>query len=198
MFGNNLKKMRLKRGFTQKDVAEFLNISPQSISKWENGESLPSIEFLPKLSEMFSCSIDDFFVRVSKEVFSMECIDRFKTFLGFLDCEKDSVGYVDPFEYVRENNEWIDKCYKILDLVLEEKHISSFMLEEKLGCDADGGQKIIDFLLARKAIYSVPDSKFCVVIKEEVDSVRTLVRIAEVFKEMMEGKTLEEIRNKDF
>ena len=38
-----------------------MNISPQSVSKWENGDALPSILFLPKLAECFGCDINDFF-----------------------------------------------------------------------------------------------------------------------------------------
>ena len=49
MFNKNLKRIRLENNLTQKEVADFLHISPQSISKWENGESTTSIDFLPML-----------------------------------------------------------------------------------------------------------------------------------------------------
>lgn len=35
----NLKKYRILKELTQEDVAEFLGITPQSVSKWERGES---------------------------------------------------------------------------------------------------------------------------------------------------------------
>lgn len=38
----NLKKYRILKELTQEDVAEFLGITPQSVSKWERGESYPS------------------------------------------------------------------------------------------------------------------------------------------------------------
>ena len=50
MFNKNLKRIRLENNLTQKEVADFLHISPQSISKWENGESTTSIDFLPMLA----------------------------------------------------------------------------------------------------------------------------------------------------
>lgn len=36
----NLKKFRSKKNLTQEDIAEFLSITPQSVSKWERGGSL--------------------------------------------------------------------------------------------------------------------------------------------------------------
>ncbi len=54
----NLKKYRLLKNLTQEDVAEYLNITPQSVSKWERGESFPDITFLPALANIFETSID--------------------------------------------------------------------------------------------------------------------------------------------
>lgn len=54
----NLKKYRMMKGLTQEDVAGFLNITPQSISKWERGECYPDITFLPALANLFETSID--------------------------------------------------------------------------------------------------------------------------------------------
>ena len=36
----NLKKYRVLKNFTQEDIANYLNITPQSVSKWERGGSL--------------------------------------------------------------------------------------------------------------------------------------------------------------
>ena len=54
----NLKKYRILKNLTQEDVAKFLNITPQSVSKWERGESYPDITFLPALANIFETSID--------------------------------------------------------------------------------------------------------------------------------------------
>ncbi len=43
---------------TQEDVAEFLGITPQSVSKWERGESYPDITLLPALANIFETSVD--------------------------------------------------------------------------------------------------------------------------------------------
>lgn len=54
----NLKKYRTLKNLTQEDVAEYLGITPQSVSKWERGESYPDIAFLPALANIFETSID--------------------------------------------------------------------------------------------------------------------------------------------
>lgn len=54
----NLRKYRMMKNMTQEDVAEYLSITPQSVSKWERGESYPDITFLPALANIFETSID--------------------------------------------------------------------------------------------------------------------------------------------
>ncbi len=54
----NLKIYRMKKNLTQEDVAEFLGITAQSVSKWERGESYPDITFLPALANIFETSVD--------------------------------------------------------------------------------------------------------------------------------------------
>ena len=53
-----LKKYRILKELTQEDVAEFLGITPQSVSKWERGESYPDITLLPALANIFETSVD--------------------------------------------------------------------------------------------------------------------------------------------
>lgn len=54
----NLKRYRALKNLTQEDVAEYLSVTPQSVSKWERGESYPDITFLPALANIFETSID--------------------------------------------------------------------------------------------------------------------------------------------
>lgn len=54
----NLKKYRILKELTQEDVAELLGITPQSVSKWERGESYPDITLLPALANIFETSVD--------------------------------------------------------------------------------------------------------------------------------------------
>ena len=54
----NLKKYRILKNLTQEDIAEYLGITAQSVSKWERGESYPDISFLPALANIFETSVD--------------------------------------------------------------------------------------------------------------------------------------------
>ncbi len=59
---NNLKLYRKQNGFTQEQVAERLGVSRQAVAKWERGESLPDIENVIALSDMYGTTVD-FLVR---------------------------------------------------------------------------------------------------------------------------------------
>lgn len=54
----NLKKFRISKDMTQEEVAEYLQVTPQSVSKWERGDCYPDITFLPGLANIFQTSID--------------------------------------------------------------------------------------------------------------------------------------------
>lgn len=45
--GNSLFNARKKSGFSQEDIAGKLGVSRQTVSKWETGETLPDIRFIP-------------------------------------------------------------------------------------------------------------------------------------------------------
>lgn len=53
-----LRELREKSGYSQEDLAQKLNISRQSISKWELGKSTPDITYFIKLSEIYNLSLD--------------------------------------------------------------------------------------------------------------------------------------------
>ena len=53
--------LRKRRGLTQEVVAEKLGVTPQSISRWENGQSRPDVDMLPKIAAFFDVSVDALF-----------------------------------------------------------------------------------------------------------------------------------------
>lgn len=67
IFQMNFKRLRQRKNISQKAVAEALCIAPQSVSKWERGECLPSLEFLPALARILSCRIAEFFIELATE-----------------------------------------------------------------------------------------------------------------------------------
>lgn len=53
-----LKTLRTKYGYSQKQVADKVGVSPSIISGYETGERTPSTEILLSLSNLFNCSVD--------------------------------------------------------------------------------------------------------------------------------------------
>ena len=58
-FGENLTFLRKSRGLSQEQLAEELDLTRQTISKWELNQSLPDLDFLLQLSDFFQVSTDD-------------------------------------------------------------------------------------------------------------------------------------------
>ncbi|MDE6441417.1 MAG: helix-turn-helix domain-containing protein [Clostridia bacterium] len=58
MFGDNLKKYRTEKGFSQSELAEKLYVSRQCVSKWEKGTTQPDLETLIQISELLGVSTD--------------------------------------------------------------------------------------------------------------------------------------------
>ena len=51
--------LRTQRGLSQLELAERLGVSRQSVSKWETGQSVPDLDKLIKLSDLFGVSVDE-------------------------------------------------------------------------------------------------------------------------------------------
>lgn len=58
-FGEKLKEIRKRFGFTQEELSELINVSRQAITKWERDEGLPDITNLQELSKLFGLTIDN-------------------------------------------------------------------------------------------------------------------------------------------
>lgn len=56
---NNLKDLRNKSKKSQQEVADYLGVSRQAYSHYENGKREPDLETLLKLGEYFECSVDE-------------------------------------------------------------------------------------------------------------------------------------------
>ena len=57
--GQNICRLRTERGLSQGDLADALDVSRQSISKWETDASVPELEKLLRLSGLFQVSLDE-------------------------------------------------------------------------------------------------------------------------------------------
>ena len=58
-FGDNLQNLRKLKKMSQEKLAEKVDVSRQSISKWERGESYPTMNNIMTLCEIFNCNINE-------------------------------------------------------------------------------------------------------------------------------------------
>ena len=54
----NIAELRKSKGLTQEELAVFIGVTKASVSKWENGQSLPDIMLLPQLATYFDVTVD--------------------------------------------------------------------------------------------------------------------------------------------
>ena len=55
--GNIIRELRTERGMTQKQLADKMNISDKTVSKWERGLGCPEVSLLPELSDLLEVDI---------------------------------------------------------------------------------------------------------------------------------------------
>ncbi len=56
--GKTIAALRKEKGWTQSELAEKLQVSDKAVSKWEQDNGMPSVEFFPKMAQIFGVSID--------------------------------------------------------------------------------------------------------------------------------------------
>ncbi len=61
--GERIQTLRIERGLTQERLAEMLEISRQSVSKWELGQAVPDVDKIIRISELFDVSTDTILMR---------------------------------------------------------------------------------------------------------------------------------------
>ena len=84
MFHSNLVQLRKLNHMSQEQLAEKLDVSRQTLSKWETGESLPDIEKCKLLAELFGVTLDDLVRYESSEYFGLGVPPKGKHVFGLV------------------------------------------------------------------------------------------------------------------
>jgi len=114
-FAKKCRELRVKKAVTQEQMANALGLSPQAISKWETGTTLPDIALLPEISVYFGVTLDELFdlsdekhfSRIENMVILQERID---------DCDLD---YARSFLLSRLSRpENAERCLQLLPALL--------------------------------------------------------------------------------
>ena len=68
--GTNIQFYRKQKNMTQEDLAEFMNVSRQTVSKWESDTAFPETDKLITLSDYFGCTLDELIKGSAEENFT--------------------------------------------------------------------------------------------------------------------------------
>ena len=114
-FSNKLKSLRLKAGYSQKDVYEHFKIPQSTFSSWEVGKSEPSGEMLIKLCEFYKCDmVKEFSSENDLTYIEWEMIEKYRS----LDPHgKEMVDFTLQKEWERSTEE--NKPDNIISIVRE-------------------------------------------------------------------------------
>ena len=72
-FGDNLKKLRKAKKYSQDQLAEKVGVSRQSVSKWETGDAYPEMNNILELCKIFHCKINDL---INDSIIDIESLDE--------------------------------------------------------------------------------------------------------------------------
>ena len=149
MIGEKLTYLREEACLTQQEVAEELNISPQSISKWERNEAYPSTEHWPKLAELYDCSIDYFFTKVDnptprKELKNFNEKTALEVFSLLKSVYVDGDSDILLKSYALINRKSLDNVLSILLYVQESKSLTFLGLQRTFRIGFSKAGEIID------------------------------------------------------
>ena len=93
-FSENLQFLRAQNGVTQEQLAEQLDVSRQSVSKWESGASFPEMDTLLRLCDLYGVNLDTL-LRGSLEESLVSDTARYDAFMNrFSLCITGSVGAI--------------------------------------------------------------------------------------------------------
>lgn len=126
--GEKIQQLRIEHGLTQLSLAEILNVSRQTISKWELGQSVPELDKIVRMSEIFDVSCDELLLRRADEF----CKNKNPLHLGSV------------YLIVKDFEKSVEFYEKLLDT--------------KVGDRCPSGNKFVEFYIDNKCIALMNES----------------------------------------
>lgn len=101
-FSQRLKELRIKAGFSQKQVYEHFGIPQSTFSSWEVGKSEPSGEMLIKLCDYYNCDMMSEFKPTSGDMLTyneLKLIEKYRAIVEHSDIGREAVDFIINREY---------------------------------------------------------------------------------------------------
>lgn len=121
--GEQIQNLRIQKGLTQERLAEMLEVSRQSVSKWELGQAMPDVDKIIRMSELFDVSTDTILLKnPANEQININPLHLGSIYLVVKDFEK-SVEFYEKFL----NTKVGDRCRsgnKFVEFYIDNKCLS--------------------------------------------------------------------------
>ena len=95
VIGTYISDKRKQCGYTQQQVADYLKVSCQAVSKWEKGMSYPSVVVLKDLAHILGVSVDEILSGKDKELLDWEELGKGLEFSRYGRLRRHIAGYID-------------------------------------------------------------------------------------------------------
>ncbi len=155
--GKRIKELRIKHGLTQEKLALALNVTPQSISKWENDITMPDIALLPNISTLLGVTID--------ELFDLSVDQQLERIEHRLDVEEviNPADFVEMEKYLKEklnDKEYQYKATYLISYLYTRRLMSDTKMIEKYakqGIRLEPQKKDLEWMLGKTDNYNCWD-----------------------------------------
>lgn len=102
--GEKIALLRREKNITQTELAEYLFLAPQTVSRWEVGSGTPEITLLPKIATFFGVSID--------ELFGVTSMERVQDLVEKYSVLRDDRSFQEAMECIDSQRQTIDALLK--------------------------------------------------------------------------------------
>ena len=132
--GNKIRELRKEKNISQEVLAQYLGVSFQAVSKWENGTALPDITLVPQIANFFGVSADELLCMKETEE-TEEFIRSISSLPGI--CVKGLMTIAPYVENAEENRQYFRKL-KQLSVDIMQKNIDNISMSSlSMGMSGD-------------------------------------------------------------
>lgn len=127
MIGKTIKRLRLREGLTQEQLAARLHLSGQAVSKWENEATFPDITTLPLLADCFGVTIDELMGYKLRVLTHKDRFIKFMADSGILQFDDTNLKSPNPFYLNTEHfvtNAQIARIGEFFADCIQENHLA--------------------------------------------------------------------------
>lgn len=143
MIGKQIASMRKEKGIKQEELANYVGVSTQAVSKWENG-GVPDTELLPAIADFFSVSVDSLFGRnitdysnlqkaLCKKIIDTPNEQRFKVSFNYCwDMERAMFGHIPKDDSIEDYEKELGKQEQRYSSIMSDYGFTRMGIANKL------------------------------------------------------------------